>query len=346
MAVGKLTHLGVIALLGAATVTAVSVAGQAATGSTASALVPITPCRLMDTRPGLDNVGPRATPLGPGEAYALSAWGKQGKCTIPNGATGLSLNVAIVNPTAASFLTVFGSGERPLAANLNWVAGQAPTPNAVTTPLTNGVVTFFNFSGTVDLVVDVNGYYQASTSGPAGPAGPAGEPATPFSLYAAAQYELTVDGCASGSMRIRVRQHWGADVFPDAPCRVMPLTGSSEEFQAAVRFVLPMPPLPAGLWTQPSQYLPTSNDVDEPYRLDDVPEYSNLTSPVSGPALLHCVVLAASQSGLGERAVSCRLIANVGGTFGGGPNVAYDTWKLRYWSGEVVSTPVMLLEDG
>ncbi len=123
--------------------------------------VPITPCRLLDTRAGSDNVGPRSTALGEGETYAAAVHGTNGNCTIPSDAIGISMNVAIIQPSAASFLTVFpADATRPLAANLNWVAGQAPTPNAVTADLSaDGRIAFYNLSGTVHLAADINGYY-------------------------------------------------------------------------------------------------------------------------------------------------------------------------------------------
>ena len=133
----------------------------------ASALVPITPCRLFDTRPGDINVGSRPTPLTAGETFTVPTWGTNGNCTIPSGATGLSLNVVAIGPTASSFLTVFPADvTRPTASSLNWVAGQAPTPNGVTARLAaDGHLSFYNLAGTVDLAVDVVGYYE-----PVGPA--------------------------------------------------------------------------------------------------------------------------------------------------------------------------------
>ncbi len=127
--------------------------------------VPITPCRVMDTRPGTDNVGPRATPLGAGEAHAITVRGANGNCTIPTDAVGLVMNVAVINPTAASFLTVYpADATRPLAANANWTAGQPPLSNAVTTDIgADGRVAFYNLSGTVDLAADVLGYYTDHT---------------------------------------------------------------------------------------------------------------------------------------------------------------------------------------
>ena len=125
--------------------------------------VPISPCRLMDTRPGSANIGPRSTPLTAGETYTASARGTNGMCNIPDGAVAVAMNVTVVNPTSASFLTVFPSdAAQPLASSLNWVAGQAPTPNAVTTPLSvaAGKVSLFNNAGSVDVIADVVGYFE------------------------------------------------------------------------------------------------------------------------------------------------------------------------------------------
>ena len=128
---------------------------------TRSVFVPITPCRVMDTRPAPDNVGPRTTPLGEFDTYSIAVLGANGNCTIPADAVGLSRNVTVVNPTGASYLTVFPSDvARPTASNLNWVANQAPVPNAVTTDVSgDGRISFFNNAGTADVVVDVLGYY-------------------------------------------------------------------------------------------------------------------------------------------------------------------------------------------
>lgn len=122
----------------------------------------ITPCRLMDTRsPG--GVGTRTTPIANGETYEVHA--SSGNCTIPATATGIVTNVTITNPGSSGFLTVFPADvAKPLASNLNWVAGQSPTPNAVTTGLsttgTIGNIKIFNGGGTasVNVIVDIVGY--------------------------------------------------------------------------------------------------------------------------------------------------------------------------------------------
>ncbi|MCU1390695.1 MAG: hypothetical protein JWL72_4033 [Ilumatobacteraceae bacterium] len=173
-------HVGVTAALAAATLTAVGLAQsvRASGGGTASSYVPITPCRLVDTRTGSNNVGSLAAPLGPGETVTLAVWGTNGDCTIPNNATGIAANVTAVNPTAGSFVTVYpaDADPRPAASNLNVVAGGAPTPNQVTVGLSSaGAISVYNNGGTVDIVIDVVGYYQPEatvTQGPPGPAGP------------------------------------------------------------------------------------------------------------------------------------------------------------------------------
>jgi hypothetical protein len=135
----------------------------------------------MDTRPE-SNIGPRSTPLGAGEIYEALVWGGNGSCTIPATATAVGMNVTFVNPTASGFLTVFPSGNPPVpwTSNLNWVAGQPPAPNAVTTQLsTNGKLGIYNNAGTVDVIADVVGYYEPATSGPPGQAGAPGAPGIP-----------------------------------------------------------------------------------------------------------------------------------------------------------------------
>jgi hypothetical protein len=72
---------------------------------------------------------------------------------------GISLNVTAVGATAATFLTIWPDGTRPLASSLNPAPGQPPTPNAVATQLSGaGAFNVFNRFGTVDVIVDVNGY--------------------------------------------------------------------------------------------------------------------------------------------------------------------------------------------
>ena len=125
-----------------------------------AAFVPVAPCRLFDTRSD-QSIGPRTTALGPGDAFAQTVRGVNGLCNIPIDATAVALNVTIVNPTAASYLTIWPSdAPQPLASNLNWLGGDPPTPNKVDVKMSaDGRISFFNFAGSVDILADVVGYY-------------------------------------------------------------------------------------------------------------------------------------------------------------------------------------------
>lgn len=119
---------------------------------------PVSPTRLMDTRPG-SAVGPRTTPLGPGESYWLD---------LPYMASAVTLNVTVTNTTAASFLTLFPGPVPPTASNLNWSPGQT-VANLVQIPSTQSgpesYIGIYNYAGSADVVIDLEGWFSAS--GPA-----------------------------------------------------------------------------------------------------------------------------------------------------------------------------------
>lgn len=138
------------------------VANAALDSGERTSFVPITPCRLLDTRPGVDNVGPRSSPLGAGEEYVVEARGPQGDCDLPTGASGIVANVTAVGASSKTNVRLYPAGSpTPTTSNLNPSPGAPPTPNAVTTDLdAAGEFAIFNSRGTVDLFVDVVGYYE------------------------------------------------------------------------------------------------------------------------------------------------------------------------------------------
>ncbi|MEZ5144327.1 MAG: fibronectin type III domain-containing protein [Acidimicrobiales bacterium] len=124
--------------------------------------VGVQPARLLDTRPGTTTG--LAGAFGPGQTRTLPI---AGRGPVPSaGVTAVVLNVTPVNPTAASFVTLWPSGTtRPLTSNLNLALG-AITPNLVTVKVSaSGTVDLFNNSGTTDLLADVVGYYADSGGG-------------------------------------------------------------------------------------------------------------------------------------------------------------------------------------
>lgn len=171
MSRSKALTMGVAAVLSAGAGSGWALAQGSGRPDAVSVVAPVTPCRLVDTRPGAATVGTRSTPLGSGEILTLDVWGSQGSCSVPAGTTGIVANVTVANPTADGYLTVWpADAPQPNASNLNWRAHQGPTPNQVTTALSSGGrLSVFNSAGTVDVIIDVAGYFVDQATAPAGP---------------------------------------------------------------------------------------------------------------------------------------------------------------------------------
>jgi hypothetical protein len=118
----------------------------------------VTPCRLFDTR---NPSGPLAGPaLVAGANRTLTA---AGQCGIPATARALSLNVTVTQPGAAGDLRFFPGGSVvPLVSTINYRAGQSRANNAVAALGAAGDLTVLcdQGAGTVQLILDVNGYFQ------------------------------------------------------------------------------------------------------------------------------------------------------------------------------------------
>lgn len=130
----------------------------------ASNFTPITPgFRILDTRTGLCG-GNVCRALGPSGRLALQITGYVDPRTgnsVPATATAVVINVTAVNGSAGSLLTVYPAGtSQPRASNLNFAA-HVNLANLVTTELGGGgAVTIFNSLGTVNVLADVEGYFQ------------------------------------------------------------------------------------------------------------------------------------------------------------------------------------------
>ena len=135
------------------------VAGWYDTGAATSGAryTPLSSARLLDTSSA---IGAPAAAVGPAGTVELQVTGRGG---VP--ATGVSavvLNVTVTQPSTASFLTVFPTGQsRPGASNLNVVANQTATNVVVAKVGTGGKVSLYNALGTVHVVADVVGWYDA-----------------------------------------------------------------------------------------------------------------------------------------------------------------------------------------
>ena len=123
------------------------------TPSVPGTYVPLTPARVLDTRPGGVAAGSR-TPL------VLA-----GRGGLPPAATAFSsvvLNATAVTPAQQGYLTVFPAGAAPPnASNLNFTAGQT-VPNMVTVMTSASGLSIYNGSaGRANVLADIAGYYLA-----------------------------------------------------------------------------------------------------------------------------------------------------------------------------------------
>jgi peptidoglycan hydrolase-like protein with peptidoglycan-binding domain len=123
---------------------------------------PLVPSRIVDTREGRC-----LARVGPGETRLVAVSGQGGVPAATAGA--VVLNVTITNATAATYLTLWPSGQpQPPSSNVNVVVGTVP--NLVTVGVgADGRVALYNRFGTADVIVDVAGWYE-------GQGGPAGQP--------------------------------------------------------------------------------------------------------------------------------------------------------------------------
>ena len=130
--------------------------------ASAGRVVPLTPSRVFDTRPGTDSAGPKGF-VGAGETISVQVAGVGG---VPStGVAAVVLNATATEAAAAGFVTVFPTGSaQPLASVLNLVAAGDTAPNLVMVPLGDGgKVSLFSQSGT-HLLADVTGYVTDATA--------------------------------------------------------------------------------------------------------------------------------------------------------------------------------------
>jgi hypothetical protein len=124
----------------------------------ATSFYTVTPCRRVDTRvAGLG--GPLPLAAGSLARFALAG----APCAVPAAARAVSLNVTVTGPTTTGHLRLFpAGGAEPLASALNYTAGLTRANNAIVGLGGAGeiAVRVGQGSGTVHVIVDVNGYFE------------------------------------------------------------------------------------------------------------------------------------------------------------------------------------------
>lgn len=135
---------------------------SSATSSSGSDYNSEAPQRIVDTRPGSGYLD-AGKALGPGGVLTVPVAGLGGVPLMSSSSppTAVVLNVTVADGTAPSFLTVWPSNaSRPGTSDINFVAGQSQ-PNLVVVGISpSGDVSFYNDAGSVDVIIDVEGWYS------------------------------------------------------------------------------------------------------------------------------------------------------------------------------------------
>src|SRR5205807_29297 len=122
--------------------------------------VPVTPCRVADTR---NANGPFGGPVLNGNTtrgFAIPA----SACNIPSGAVAYSFNFTVVPPGKLSYLTAFPCGDvQPLVSTLNSDGRIKAVAGIVPGSATDGSVCVYVTEDT-HLVLDIDGYFVPSSN--------------------------------------------------------------------------------------------------------------------------------------------------------------------------------------
>jgi hypothetical protein len=127
--------------------------------------IAIAPCRVADTRGnGFSGAyGPPSLAAGVTRSFTIT-----GQCGIPVSALAVSFNFGALNVGAGGDLRVFpAGGATPLVSTLNYNANTPNIANAAIVPLgTGGAITALPDAATIDLIIDVNGYFTPEAPAP------------------------------------------------------------------------------------------------------------------------------------------------------------------------------------
>ena len=121
----------------------------------------VSPLRILDTRYAI-GIGTK-TPIKGGSDVVVQVAGRDG---VPANAEAVVANVTAVTPTGGGYLTAYADGQSmPTTSSVNYSAGQT-VPNLVTSEVTDGKIRIHVAgSGTVHLIVDLQGYYGDAGDG-------------------------------------------------------------------------------------------------------------------------------------------------------------------------------------
>lgn len=153
------------------TVTAATVVEPAVAAVTSSSFVSMTPCRVVDTRvkggPFVANATRTFQVAGSGAKFAAQG-GRAGGCAVPSTAVGVSASTTAVGPKGPGYVRAWPAGmSMPTATFLNYSSASITNTGVLTlnTSSSTADITVKDFGSTTHLVIDVQGYFVAGSSG-------------------------------------------------------------------------------------------------------------------------------------------------------------------------------------
>jgi probable HAF family extracellular repeat protein len=121
--------------------------------------VPVTPCRIADTRLAPGSFGGPALAGGAARSFPVP----ESACGIPATAQAYSLNVTVVPQGPLGYLTLWPTGmDQPLVSTLNSFQGSVVANAAIVPSGQDGAVSVYVTDPT-DLILDIDGYFDATS---------------------------------------------------------------------------------------------------------------------------------------------------------------------------------------
>jgi hypothetical protein len=132
---------------------------QSSRAQTSYNFVPVTPCRIADTRNPNGSFGGPSLASGGTRSFPIPS----SSCGIPSTAAAYSLNVTVVPSGALGYISMWPTGQtQPLVSTLNSLDGRVKANAAIVPAGTGGAVSVFASDAT-NVILDINGYFVPTT---------------------------------------------------------------------------------------------------------------------------------------------------------------------------------------
>jgi hypothetical protein len=134
-----------------------------ASGSSgALTFVPLTPCRVEDTRKAAGSLGGPILAAGSSRSFPVPS----SSCQVPASASAYSLNATVVPTSVLHYLTLYPAGtSQPVVSTLNSYNGQVVANAAIVRAGTAGAIEAYVTDQT-NLITDINGYFTSAPPTP------------------------------------------------------------------------------------------------------------------------------------------------------------------------------------